>query len=31
MSKLKRIRTRINKENLEKAQKEGHITEEQAQ
>ena len=31
MSRLKRIRTRINKENLEKAQKEGHITEEQAQ
>ena len=28
---MKRIRTRINKENLEKAQKEGHITEEQAQ
>ena len=31
MSRLKRIRTRINKENLEKAQKEGHITEEQTQ
>ena len=31
MSRLKRIRTRINKENLERAQKEGHITEEQAQ
>ena len=31
MSRLKRIRTRIHKENLEQAQKEGHITEEQAQ
>ena len=31
MSRLKRIRTKINKENLEKAQKEGHITEDQAQ
>lgn len=31
MSRLKRIRTRINKENLKKAQKEGHITDEQAQ